>query len=241
LVLVAAIALVLGSVAPAARASFNQLPSVPNPTYKQFVAAGFSPFNSAINTVYNSGGSHPVSGNMTSQVFKNGNTYAYMYQISIANVSSQQKNIVINYKVTPWASAFANFTLIPKNGPQPVYQIDTLGKGQANTSGFTFFNGGGLKSVQTAQGTDFQFLQANFVNSTTNGLRRGTTSMVLVAFSHLKPKVGNSHITVGGAGTGSADAPAYVPAPEPSSLMMLAIGGAGLLGLPLWRRRPAQA
>jgi hypothetical protein len=242
LVLAAVCAVALGVLAQPVCASFNQLPNVPNPTYAQFLAAGFNPVNSALNTVYNTGGSHPVTGNMTSRVFKSGSTYAYLYQVSIANTVPNTKNLVINYKVTPWASAFGNFTLIPKNGPQPVYQIDVLGKNQANTSGFTFFNNTGNKSVSTAQGVDHQFLQANFVNSNSNGLRRGTTSMVLVVFSNLAPKIGNSHITVAGAGTGSADTPVYVPAPEPSSLVMLAIGGAGLVGLPMWRRRrPAQA
>jgi hypothetical protein len=234
------VTLLLGTAASPVQASFNQVPSAPNPSYAQFLAAGFTPVTAALSSVYNTGGSHPIIGDMTSRVFKSGNTYAYLYQVSIANVSSQQKNLVLNYQVTPWASGFANFTLVPKNGPHPVYQIDMLGKGQANTSGFTFFTGGGLKSVSSAQGVDGSFLQANFVNSLPNGLRRGTTSMVLVAFSSLAPKIGNSHISAGGQDTGSADAPVYVPALEPPSLVMLALGGAGLVGLHRWRRGRSQ-
>jgi hypothetical protein len=231
--------LLLATTACPARASFNNLPNGPNPTYAQFLAAGFAPVTSALSTVYNTGGKHPVTGNMTSRVFKSGATYAYLYQISVANTVAQTKNLVINYQVTPWGSAFANFALIKKNGPKQVYQIDLLGKGQANTSGFAFFSSG-LKSVTTAQGVDGQFLQGNFANSLSNGLRRNTTSEVLVVFSKLGPKIGNSHITVGGAGTGSANAPAYVPAPEPSSILMLALGGAGIVGLRRCRKGQPQ-
>jgi hypothetical protein len=232
-------ALLLVTAAWPAHASFNQLPSKPNPTYAQFVGAGFAPVTATLSTVYNTGGKHPVSGNMTSRVFKSGTTYAYLYQISIANTVPNTKNLVINYKVTPWASAFANFTLVPKGKSQQAYQIDILGKGQKNTSGFSFFTTG-LQTVSSAQGVDGQFLQGNFANSLSTGLRRNTTSQVLVVFSKEAPKVGNSHITVGGAGTGSADAPAYAPAPEPASILMLAIGGAGLVGLRRWRKaRPA--
>jgi hypothetical protein len=234
---VAALALVLGVGAHQARASFNTTPNQPTrATYQTFLAGGFTPVTSTINTVYNTGGKHPVTGNMTSRVFKSGNTYAYLYQVSIANTVPNTKNLVISYKVTTWASNFANFTLNTKQGPLPVYQMDTLGKGQLNTSGFTFFSSG-LKLTDTAQGVNGQYLQANFLPNMSSGLRRGTTSSVLIAFSPLAPKIGNSHITVSGLGTGSADTPVYVPAPEPSSLVMLALGGAGLVGLPLWRRR----
>jgi len=233
----AALALVLGAVAHQARASFNTAPSAPQRTsYQTFQVCGFTPVNSTLNIAYNTGGAHPVTGTMASRVFKSGSTYAYLYQISIGGKVPNAKNLVISYKVTPWATAFTNFTMNTPHVTKSVFQIDQLGP-VANTSGFTFFPGGGLKRTDLAQGVDGSFLLADFVANYSTGLRRGTTSTILIAFSKLAPGIGNSHITVAGLGTGSADVPVYVPAPEPSSLMMLALGGAGLVSLPLWRRR----
>jgi len=201
---VAALALVLGPVALQARASFNTTPNQPNLTSLQtFLAGGFTPVTSTLTHSYNTGGSHAITGNMSSQVFKSGSIYAYLYQVSIANIPANQKNLVLNYKVTPWASAFVNFTLGNK-GSNPVYQMDMTGKGQPNTTGFTFFPGGGLKKTDTSQGVDGAFLMANFIANLSTGLRRGTTSTVLLAFTTAAPGLGNSHITVGGMATGSA-------------------------------------
>jgi len=235
---IAALALLAGPLALQAPASFNTSPNRPQRVSLQtFLAGGFTPVNGVLNSAYNTGGSHPVTGTMSSRVYKSGTTYAYLYQISMNHSVINVKNLILSYHVTPWNGTFLNFTL-GNVGSNPAYHIDVTGNATNNT-GFAIFNG--LKKVDTAQGVDGQFLQANFVNSLSSGLVRGATSTILVVFTNQAPRVGNSHITVGGLATGSADVPAYAAVvPEPSSMAMLALGGIGLVGVPLWRRRRVQ-
>jgi hypothetical protein len=229
--------LLLGPTVLAARANFNTAPNQPQrASYQTFLAAGFTAVTVPLTSAYNTGGARPVTGSVTSRVFKSGNNYAYLYQVSIANTIANTKNLIVNFQVTPWTTGFTSFALNKKMGAMPVYQIDQLGMA-ANTSGFTFFPGSGLQRMSSGQGVDGSFLEASFLFGSSSGLRRGTTSTILVAFSTAGPGIGSARLTVGGQGTGSASVPVYVPTPEPSTLLLLSLGGVGLLGLGLRRKK----
>jgi MYXO-CTERM domain-containing protein len=235
---VAVLTLVLGPAAFTARASFNTSPGSPiKISYKTFLTTGVTPFTPVQSVSFSTGGKHPISGMILSQVFKKGHMYAYLYQIQIANVAANSGRTLNSFTIAPWKSAFASYT--KDNRTYAVAQITMLGSGQANTSGFLF--PGSTVAFSTAQGTDGVSLIGNFPTSG-NALRRGTTSAVLVVLSHKAPVEGSLQGTANAGTTGSVDGGVYVPSPEPSSLVMLALGGAGLVGLPLWRRRrPAQS
>jgi hypothetical protein len=236
---VAVLATLGGPMALVARAGFDTSPNPPKTiTYKQFIAAGAQAVNKGMTSQFSGGpGQNPVTGTVVSQVFQDPKTklYAYLYQITVDKSPNDQN--VSRFFLARWKTTFATFTR--GNDKSPVFQITSLGdnapaadpfKLPANTVHYT-----------EAEGRDNFALLGSFTNDKTKtGLTAGSVSAILVVFSEKGPKVEKAF----GVGVTMADltqfvyVDAYVPTamPEPSSLLMLALGGAGVAGMS-WRRR----
>jgi hypothetical protein len=238
---VAALAILFGPASVAARADFDTSPNPPRSiSYKQFIDSGFQPVNMGKTSKFTSGGNMPTTGTVISRVFQDPKTklYAYLYQITVDNVDGNAGKQVNKFFMGRWRSAFATFTRGEVSAP--VFQITERGMSNPDPGPFMLPNKGVVPYVE-ASGDDNAGLEGFFVNDKNKtGLRKGQVSGILVVFSTKAPKVDNNFGV--GVKTGISTTFYYVDVytpmgvPEPSSLVMLALGGAGLAGIG-WRRQ----
>jgi len=202
----------------------------------------------------------PASGGdgvVVSQVYRDTTSgmYAYLYQVQHFSTSS---NVEITALRVPWFySAFEVYSGFV-GGPAPVYEITTKGVG-ANPLPSTFlFAGDSLPGANGSQSNPEETQNvAGFDNTTNPGLKinwdaqnpaeSGTLgdlgqaeySAILVVFSKVAP--GTAETTP--ADTNDLINPpghpvAYVPAPEPTAMVLWGLGGLGLgVGRYFYRRR----
>ena len=214
----------LAGLSPKASADFNASSggsgSLAGISWSDFTSAGFTAVTPQLVQSY---GTTP-SGNAVSQVYQNGSTYAYLYQLQVAPGSD-----VGSYQLDWKSSAFASSPVtIGGNPAGPVYAITGLGSASSSSTG-AFSLSGTIETPTSITGTNLNRLQA-FFPGTSNA---DTAVVVVFSTTHPGAVVARS-ISDGGSATVLPEV--YAPAPEPSALALWGLGGIGLAAGAAFRR-----
>jgi hypothetical protein len=209
-----ALLLLLGPGGVSVRANFTYIPTglaPPDPliSWNTFNLQ-FAPVVAPLTSPYSDG--QGDTGSIVSRVFFNApqNVFAYAYQVQTTTGTVAGLSV-------PWAPTFATFSALgippaTSNGNNAYYEIDDSAQ-----NGFAAAPAGVGVPATFAQGIDHSSALFAF------GGGAGDT-YVQVVFSTVGPTTKNATFI----STGTAQAPVFSPAPEPSAMALWGLSGVGL-------------
>jgi hypothetical protein len=218
---------VMVALSPQVKADFGP-ETPPTISWSDLTTAGYTAFNTQLQSSFTYTGGPTPSGNAVSQVYSitqgGVTTYAYLYQLQPVSGSD-----VAQFQTYWHNSAFASSPVaVGSNAAGPVYDITS---GAAPTASSDFNVTGSLATSPSITGTDFDRVQGQW------RLTTGANTPIIVVFSNIAPGVELVHNIQDGSGLASSGFPnVYAPAPEPPAVALCGIGILGLFGAAAFRR-----